>query len=111
MEKSAVITLYKWSVQKHKLYFDPYIGDGDSSLYREVCKLSVYGPTKMIWKDSGHVSHDSSHVIKRMGTQLPGVVRDNKGTNLFDYLSVYHLINYYILPDNLKLAEILLIRF
>ena len=48
METSAVIQLYERSVEKHSLLYDPFIGDGDSSAYRERCKINVYGPTKLI---------------------------------------------------------------
>lgn len=74
MEKSAVIQLYQRSVKKNQLYYDPYIGDGDSSAYRELCKINVYGPTRLIQKEE-----DIGHVTKRMGNQLRSVVRDYKG--------------------------------
>ena len=74
MEKSAVITLYQRSVEKHRLYYDPFVGDEDSSAYREVCKSQVYGPTKLVGKEE-----DICHVTKRMGTQLRSIVRDHKG--------------------------------
>ena len=76
MEKAAVMILYNRSVEKRSLYYDPYIGDGDSSSYREVCKAQVYGPAKLIDKEE-----DIGHVTKRMGTILRIVVRDHKGEN------------------------------
>ena len=42
MESSAVMTLYKPSVKKRGLYYDPFIGDGDCSAYREVSNTNVY---------------------------------------------------------------------
>ena len=75
MEKSAVVSLYQRSVEKRQLYYDPYIGDGDSSSYREICNLQVYGPTKLVGKEE-----DVGHVTKRMGTNLRSIVRDYKGT-------------------------------
>lgn len=74
MEKSAVISLYQRSIEKNNLFYDPFVGDGDSSAYREVCQTQVYGPTKLINKEE-----DICHVIKRMGTQLRSIVRDYKG--------------------------------
>ena len=74
MEKSAVVSLYERSIERNKLLYDPFIGDGDSSAYNEVCKLQVYGPTKLIGKEE-----DIGHVIKRMGNHLRSVVRDYKG--------------------------------
>lgn len=78
MEKSSVVT-YQRSITKNRLMYDPFIGDGDSSAYREVCKLQVYGPTKLIQKEE-----DIGHVTKRMGNQLRSVVRDHKGKKLAD---------------------------
>ena len=73
MEKAAVIELYQRSVEKNKLYYNPFVGDGDSSAYRELCKSNVYGPTKVIQKEE-----DIGHVSKRMGSQLRSIVRDYK---------------------------------
>ena len=74
MESSSILTLYQRSIEKNKLYYDPFVGDGDSSSYREVCKAQVYGPTKVIGKEE-----DICHVTKRMGTNLRSIVRDYKG--------------------------------
>ena len=46
METSAVIQLYEKSVEKHSLFYDPFIGDGDSLAYRELSKL-MYMASKM----------------------------------------------------------------
>ena len=74
MEKSAVVELYERSIEKNKIRYDPFIGDGDSSAYNEVCKMQVYGPTKIPGKEE-----DIGHVTKRMGNHLRAVVRDHKG--------------------------------
>ena len=79
MESSAVLTLYRRSVSKHNLYYDPFIGDGDSASYREVCNSQVYGDIKQVGKEE-----DIGHVTKRMGTQLRAIVRDYKGKKLKD---------------------------
>ena len=78
MEQSAVLTLYKRSVEKRQLRYDPYVGDGDSSSYRAECKAAVYGPTKLVGKEE-----DVGHVIKRMGTNLCSIVRDYKGIVIY----------------------------
>ena len=69
MESSAVMTLYKRSVKKHRLYYDPFIGDRDCSAYREVYNANVYGVTKAIGKEE-----DAGHVTKRMGNHLRALV-------------------------------------
>ena len=78
MEQSGVFTLYKRSVEKIQLRYDPYVGDGDNSSYREVYKAAVYGPTKLVGKEQ-----DVGHVIKRMGTNLRSIVRDYKGIVIY----------------------------
>lgn len=89
--------LYTRSVEKRGLRYDPYIGDGDSSSYREVCKAQVYGPTKVIGKEE-----DVCHVTKRMGTNLRALVRDYKGIFLIldniyflENIFFFHLIIYF----------------
>ena len=47
------------------LFYNPFIGDGNSSAHRKLCKINVYGPTKLIEKEE-----DIRHVMKRMGSQL-----------------------------------------
>lgn len=79
MEKSAVVSLYERSVEKHNLCYDPFVGDGDSSAYREVNKMQVYGPTKLIGKEE-----DIGHCIKRAGSYMRSLVRDYKGKKLPD---------------------------
>lgn len=74
MEKSAVINLYERSIEKNNLMYNPFVGDGDSSAFREVSKLKVYGPTKTLQKEE-----DTGHVTKRMGNHLRSIVRDYKG--------------------------------
>ena len=69
MESSAVMTLYKRSVQNYGLYYDLFIGDGDCSAYREVYNANVYGVTKAIGKEE-----DVGHVTKRMGNHLRALV-------------------------------------
>ena len=65
MEASSILILYKRSVEKNRLYYDPFVGDGDSSSYREVCREQVYGPIKMIGKEE-----DICHVTKKNGNKF-----------------------------------------
>ena len=66
MEKSALIQLYERSVEKHSLFYDPFIGDGDSSGYREFCNINVREPTKLNGKEE-----DTGHAIKRITEHCP----------------------------------------
>lgn len=86
MESSSILTLYKRSVEKNSLYYDPFVGDGDSSSYREVCREQVYGPTKTIGKEE-----DICHVTKKMGTNLQAIVRDYKGKLISYFKKVLEL--------------------
>lgn len=74
MESSPFMKLYKRTVKKRGLYYDPFIGDGDCSAYRDVTNVNVYGFTKAIGKEE-----DKGHVTKRMGNQLQALVRDWRG--------------------------------
>ena len=59
------------------LLFNPFIGDGDSSMHREPCKIKTDLPIKWIEKD-GNIGN----AIKRMGSQLKSIVRDYKGNQI-----------------------------
>ena len=39
METSVVIQLYEKSIEKHSLFYDPFIGDGGSLAFRELSEL------------------------------------------------------------------------
>ena len=71
METSAVIQFYERFVEKHSLFYDPFIGDDDSSADRELCKTNASDPTKLIQKEE-----NIGHTIKRMGSQLRSIVLD-----------------------------------
>ena len=66
MEKSAFIQLYERSVEKYSLFYDPFIGDGDSSGYREFYNINVRDPTKLIEEEE-----DTGHAIKRITEHCP----------------------------------------
>ena len=44
MEARGSCLLFGRSLDKHKLRYIPFVGDGDSKSYTEVCKLAPYGP-------------------------------------------------------------------
>ena len=73
MESSGVMQLYKRSIEKHKIRYIPFIGDGDSS-YSKICVEMSYGPSVFIPKFDC-----IAHVTKRMGSNLRSLVRDYKG--------------------------------
>ena len=77
METPSVIQLYERFVEKHSFSYDSFIGDGDSSAYRELCKINVYDPATLIEKEE-----DIRNVIKRMGSQLQSIVHDCKGNRI-----------------------------
>ena len=39
MESVGAVQMFKRSVEKHKLQYTTYLGDGDSSAFQEVCKI------------------------------------------------------------------------
>ena len=58
------------SFELHNIFYDPFIGDGDSSAYRIVVKEAIYGPWKTVQKEEC-----INHVAKRIGS----------GASLFDH--------------------------
>ena len=48
MEKKGVLEMYRRSVELHNIFCDPFIGDGDSSVYQSVVKEAIYGPWKTV---------------------------------------------------------------
>ena len=65
MEKEAGITIFKRSVEKHKLKYTTYVGDGDSSSFSEVSTalFEEYGSEYQISKEDC-----IGHIQKRMGS-------------------------------------------
>ena len=83
MEKEGVLEMYRRSVQLHNIFYDPFIGDGDSSTYQSVVKEAIYGPWKTVRKEEC-----INHVAKRMGCRSRSIVSDFKG-NSFYYVTPY----------------------
>lgn len=65
MEAEGACRLYGRSLEKHKMRYIPFVGDGDSKSYSSVCKSEPYGPSAFIPKEDC-----IGHVTKRMGTAL-----------------------------------------
>ena len=76
MEGAGAVEIFKRSVMKHNLIYNQYLGDGDTSSFKEVVAANIY-------KDFG-VSPDKleciGHVQKRLGTRLRNLVKSQKGT-------------------------------
>ena len=83
MEKEGVLEMYRRSVQLHNIFYDPFIGDGDSSTYQSVVKEAIYGPWKTVRKEEC-----INHVAKRMGCRFRSIVSDFEG-NSFYYVTPY----------------------
>ena len=71
MESDGAIALFERSVQYRKLIYKTYIGD---DCYSAVGNSIPYGPLVYITKEQC-----SAHIIKRMGTSLRTIVKNNKG--------------------------------
>ena len=84
MESVGVQRLHARSLEKHNIRYIPFIGDGDSSAYNNICKMKLYGLSIYIPKDEC-----VSHVTKRMGTNLRALVRDHKGRFTLTEVNVF----------------------
>ena len=77
--------MYRRSVKLHNIFYDPFIGDGDSYACRSFVKEAIYDPWKTVWKEKC-----IKHVAKRMGSGLCSIVRDCKGNNFcLNYVTPY----------------------
>ena len=85
MENEGVLEMYRRSVELHNIFYDPFIGEGDSSAYQSVVKEAIYGPWKTVRKEEC-----INHVAKRMGSGFRSIVRDFEGNNF--YLNYYFFI-------------------
>ena len=47
MEISVIIQFYERFVENHSLFYGPFIG-GDNLVYRDLCKIVLYGSAKVI---------------------------------------------------------------
>ncbi len=66
MESSGAVAIYSSSVAKHNLIYKNYIGDGDTSSYKEVVNSKPYEKYDIVPKKLECVGH----VQKRLGTRL-----------------------------------------
>ena len=79
MESAGAVKMFSRSVEKNKLRYTSYIGDGDTSSFNDVVKSQPYGPDVVIDK-----KECIGHVQKRMGTRLRNMRQTTKGVLLSD---------------------------
>ena len=64
MEAEIAVRLWSRSVEKHKLRYTVFLGDGDSKAFDKLVELEIYGNIKIVREEC------SNHAHKRMGTAL-----------------------------------------
>lgn len=79
MEVEGMKKIFSRSVEKHKLRYINYIGDGDTKSYKAVSDGQPYGPEVQIIK-----KECVGHVQKRMRTNLKKLKDSMKGKKLSD---------------------------
>jgi hypothetical protein len=76
MEGAGAVKFFARSIEKNNIIYTHYLGDADSSSFKEVVKSDPY-------KDYGITPEKLecvAHVQKRMGTRLQNLVKSYKGT-------------------------------
>ena len=76
MEAAGAVEIFQHSVQKHKLVYSKYLGDGDTSSFKEVVESNPYSEFDILPEKVECVGH----VQKRLGTRLRNMVKEYKGT-------------------------------
>ena len=81
MEKEAAVKMFLRSIDKHRLLYTTYVGDGDSSSFAEVADacFKEFGEGYLVLKEDC-----IGHIQKRMGTNLRSYKNKNKGRKLAD---------------------------
>ena len=81
METEGAIAMFKRSLEKHRLVYTKFVGDGDSSCYGSVNKAmnEIYGTDYPVSKEEC-----VGHVQKRMGSALTEFKKSMKGKKLSD---------------------------
>lgn len=82
MEAEGGRRLYGRSLQKQKLHYIPFVGDGDSKSYAEVKKMAPYGEAVFIPKEDC-----IGHVTKRVGTALRKLQTTYKGMQFVNFIT------------------------
>ena len=79
MESAGAVKMFARSIEKNKLRYTSYIGDGDTSSFNDVINSKPYGDNVVIDK-----KECVGHVQKRMGTRLRNLRQEKKGVVLSD---------------------------
>ncbi|KAL7296848.1 hypothetical protein TKK_0010242 [Trichogramma kaykai] len=79
MEVDCISDIFKRSVEKYKVIYKNYIGDGDAKVYKRICEDEPYGEDFQIEK-----KEDINHVSKRMGKRLRDKKKELSRTHLSD---------------------------
>ena len=75
MESSAAVEMWKRSVQKNKLIYETYIGDGDSSSFKNLLKSNPYNSLLKIHKEEclGHVQKRVKKWLRKKNKYFRGL--------------------------------------
>ena len=84
MEAAGMVDIFSRSLEKHKVRYVNYVGDGDTRSYKAVSNSEPYGPDMPITK-----LECVGHVQKRMGYQLKKKKQELKGVALGDSKKKY----------------------
>jgi len=76
MESVGAVEIFKSSIQKYNLIYDEYLGDGDTSSFKDVVATEPYKEFGIEPKKLECIGH----VQKRVGTRLRNLVKQHKGT-------------------------------
>ena len=72
MEGSAAVEIWKRSVERHNLVYSTYVGDGDSSSFKNLVNSDPYGGVESIRKEEclGHVQKRLKKHLKKKSIQF-----------------------------------------
>ena len=76
MEAAEAVEIFQRSVQKHKLLYSQYLGDDDTSSFKEVVESNPYSEFGIVPEKAECVGH----VQKRLGKRFPNMIKEYKGT-------------------------------
>ncbi|CAN7975153.1 unnamed protein product [Ixodes persulcatus] len=79
MESAGAVNIFLRSVEKHKMMYTTYVGDGDSKAYISVRDSQPFGKVREKHECVGHVR-------KRKGTRLRNIKKNEKREKLADGL-------------------------
>ena len=72
MDAAEAVEIFQHSVQKHKLVYSQYLGDGDTSSFEEVVKSNPYFEFGIV--------HEKVECVSHVQKRLRNVGKECKGT-------------------------------